>query len=101
MNKYLELAKEIALKNLSNINVEVFLFGSRATSSELDKSDIDIGILGDKKVSSIIVSKLYEELEESIVPYHVDIVDFFNVDKEFRRLATQNKIVWKKKKNIN
>ena len=101
MNKYLELVKEIALKNLSNINVEVFLFGSRATSSELDKSDIDIGILGNKKVSSIIISKLYEELEESVVPYHVDIVDFFNVDKEFRRLATQNKIVWKKKKNIN
>ncbi|MCK5456483.1 MAG: nucleotidyltransferase domain-containing protein [Melioribacteraceae bacterium] len=101
MNKYLELVKEIALKNLSNINVEVFLFGSRATSSELDKSDIDIGILGNKKVSSIIISKLYAELEESVVPYHVDIVDFFNVDKEFRRLATQNKIVWKKKKNIN
>jgi len=101
MNKYLELVKEITLKNLSSINVEVFLFGSRAASSELDKSDIDIGILGNKKVSSIIVSKLYEELEESVVPYHVDIVDFFNVDKEFRRLATQNKIVWKKKKNIN
>ena len=101
MNKYVELVKKITLKNLSNINVEVFLFGSRANRSELDKSDIDIGILGNKKVSNKIVNKLYEELEESIVPYHIDIIDFFNVDKNFKRLATQNKIVWKRKKNIN
>lgn len=101
MNKYVELAKEITLKNLINLNVDVFLFGSRATNSALDKSDIDIGILGNKKVSGKIVSKLLEELEESVVPFHVDIVDFFNVDKEFKRQATQNIIVWKRRKNIN
>ena len=101
MNKYLKIAKEITLQHFNDVNMEIFLFGSRAEGTELEKSDIDIGLLDKKKVSSKIINKLHEKFEESLIPYHVDIIDFFDVDNEFKEIALNNKVVWKKKKNIN
>ena len=101
MNKYIDIAKEISLKHFSDIDIEIFLFGSRADGSEFENSDIDIGLLGNKGISKNKINRLYEKLEESIVPYHIDIIDFFNVNDEFKRIALHNKTVWKRKKNIN
>jgi hypothetical protein len=34
------------------------------------------------------------ELEESLVPYKVDIVDFFYVDEAFKNMALKKIIEW-------
>ena len=100
-DKYLELAKKIILDLTTDENIEIFLFGSRATKNFRWNSDIDIGLLSKKKVNRKIISRIYEELQNSRVPYHIDIVDFLDVDEKFKNAALKNRVVWKKGKNIN
>lgn len=50
----------------------VFLFGSRARGDERWNSDFDIWI--DADIDSSTLSRLEDVLEESFVPFHVDIV---------------------------
>ena len=73
---------------------KVFLFGSRACGNARHYSDIDIGVIGNAKLSSIIKAEIEMELEESIVPYKVDIVDFYAVSAEFKKYALEKIIQW-------
>ncbi|MDI9355568.1 MAG: nucleotidyltransferase domain-containing protein [Chitinophagaceae bacterium] len=100
MNKYIDIAKEIILKHISNMEYAVFLFGSRATNNYQFHSDIDIGILGEKPVSKQLISDLQDILSESIVPFTVDIVDFYSVKNAFKKEALKHIVVWNKPKNI-
>jgi len=54
--------------------VEVYLFGSRARGNSSRFSDIDIGFLSSRDISDEL-SILRELLDESNIPYKVDIVD--------------------------
>lgn len=52
--------------------VGVYLFGSRARQTARWNSDYDLWV--DADVSDPIISKITEELDESFVPFKVDIV---------------------------
>ncbi len=91
---YVAIAKQIVLAHLPNSNYTVFLFGSRAVGNHKINSDIDIGILGNQKFPLKNKILIEEALEESIVPYKVDLVDFFNVDEIFKQYALQKTIPW-------
>lgn len=56
------------------MEVEVFLFGSRATKDYSRYSDIDIGFLSKQDIKRDL-TVLRELLEESNFPYKVDLVD--------------------------
>lgn len=66
--------KEFLVDFFKGKEVKLFLFGSRARGDNTVFSDIDIGILSDKDISKDIVI-LREILEESNIPYKVDIVE--------------------------
>ncbi len=66
--------KEFLVDFFKGKEVKLFLFGSRARGDNTIFSDIDIGILSDKDISKDIVI-LREILEESNIPYKVDIVE--------------------------
>ncbi len=53
---------------------EVYLFGSRARGDNTPHSDIDIAIDGDHDLSAKL-SRLRFEIEESQIPYKVDLID--------------------------
>lgn len=53
---------------------EVWIFGSRAKGSYKAGSDIDLAVMN-KGVSTETMSQIKGELEESSLPYRVDIVD--------------------------
>lgn len=95
MDKYVKLAKEIVLRTVQDAPFQVFLFGSRAINSNNKFSDIDIGLLGKAPVPVMLKMQLENVLEESIVPYKVDIVDFFNVSNDFKNQALKHIIIWK------
>jgi len=57
-----------------NEKVEVFLFGSRARKTHTDCSDIDIAFESQKNISKEL-SLLRELLDESNLPYKVDVID--------------------------
>jgi predicted nucleotidyltransferase len=52
--------------------VGVYLFGSRARQTARWNSDYDLWV--DADVAEPIITKIIEELEESFVPFKVDIV---------------------------
>ena len=86
-HNYLDITKNIVLQHIANNNFKVFLFGSRACGNEKKMSDIDIGILGNEKFPLQLKFEIQEAIEESIVPFKVDIIDFFNVDGNFKEEA--------------
>lgn len=85
--KYQKEIKEIIFRFLSPREYQVFIFGSRATEKEKKFSDYDIGIFGKKPVPWKILSLIEEALEESDLPYKVDVVDFSLVSQGFRKIA--------------
>jgi predicted nucleotidyltransferase len=65
----------------------VFLFGSRATGSACERSDIDIGIEGPAPVSHATLVAIHDELEEAPTLYTIEVVDFARASEKFRRVA--------------
>lgn len=79
--------KNIIFRFLDQKKYRVFIFGSRATGKAKKFSDYDMGILGKKPLSSDIKISIEEALEESDIPYTVDIVDFSLVSPTFKKTA--------------
>ena len=98
--KYLNLAREIILKSVPKDKYAVFLFGSRANGKSKKTSDIDIGIYWETPFPRIKKIIMEEELEESNIPYYVDIIDFNDVSEEFKKVALQWIVVWSNPKNF-
>jgi predicted nucleotidyltransferase len=95
-NKYLEIAKEIILSLVDKEKVSVFLYGSRAGNYARHDSDIDVGLWSSSGVDSTMIRKINDAIEESIVPYHIDITDFTKVSSKFKKIAAENIIIWNK-----
>jgi predicted nucleotidyltransferase len=73
---------------------QIFLFGSRAKGKTSSTSDIDIGILPKKTLNNTILWELQETIEDSFVPYHVELVDFSQVAETFKQQALKEIIPW-------
>lgn len=79
--------KKIIFRFLNPKKYQVFIFGSRAIGKAKKYSDYDVGIFGKKPVPWHILSIIEEDLEESDLPYKVDLVDFSLVPKKFKEIA--------------
>ncbi len=82
--------KEILEANLTGINYRAFIFGSQANLTELRRSDIDLGILGDEPIPTQQLSKINEAIENLPMLYNIDLVDFNEVDERFKAVALRN-----------
>lgn len=82
--------KSIIRTHLTDPSYRVFLFGSRATGTARKFSDVDVGILGKKTLPGHVIECIREDLENSNIPYTVDVVDFTTADPSFRNLAMKN-----------
>jgi predicted nucleotidyltransferase len=67
--------RRMVLDALGEHEAEVWLFGSCARGEVLQHSDIDIAILPRDELPSGFFSDLAESIEESSIPYDVDVVD--------------------------
>lgn len=68
--KYINLLKSIFEKY--PFIERVILFGSRAKGNYTERSDIDLAVFGNPK-DRFELSKILEEIEDSILPYNTDI----------------------------
>jgi len=90
---YEQQLKNIIFEVIAQNKIQVFLFGSRATKTARSRSDIDIALSATKPISSSLISLLKEKIEESTIPYHVDIVDLNTVSQTFRnKVLTEGKL---------
>jgi len=101
MNKIYEDSLKMLIKIIESVinekGVVVYLFGSRATGKATSTSDIDIGILYTKDTNlSKKLTILREMIENSNIPYLVDVVDLSKVSESFReKVLKEGKIIWK------
>ena len=71
----IEELRRIVLAALGEHDAEVWLFGSCARGEVFQHSDIDVAILPRDELPSGFFLDLAERVEESSIPYYVDIVD--------------------------
>ena len=94
--KYLDQMRDLVLRVTANFDCTIYLFGSRAGGVYRRSSDIDIGFCGLCETEFIKTrDNLLAELEESIIPHHVDLVNIDTAPSYFREVAMKEVIVWK------
>jgi predicted nucleotidyltransferase len=91
----LERVREITLQVLGDHDARVYLFGSSVTGRLRQSSDIDVAIDAVRALPSGLLAELRERLEESTIPYDVDIVDLSAAPPEIRARAEQEGLLWR------
>lgn len=86
--------RRIVLEGLRGHRARVYLFGSRARGEARRASDIDVAILPLNPLPPGLLSSIRESLEESHVPYKVDVVDLSQVEPTFRERVEREGIPW-------
>ncbi len=69
---------------------KVFFFGSRVSGKNDEHSDVDVGILGDEKISAKAMEEIREKIENLPTLYTIEMVDFFDVSEDFKKVAMEN-----------
>ena len=72
---------------------EVRAFGSRATWTAKDYSDLDLAVVGDGSLDRHTLSRLKEAFEESILPMRVDVIDWHAIADSFRQTIEPDCVV--------
>jgi predicted nucleotidyltransferase len=93
-NKYLDELKMLLQNLAKNRNVGIYLFGSRARGDYNESSDVDIGIIPDDAVDDIEISSWREKIENTNIPYHVEIINLNEVSNDFKEEVMKDAIVW-------
>lgn len=84
----LATVKDILQKNVPE--AEVRAFGSRVNGKPKKHSDLDLVIIGKKRMDFLSLANLKEAFQESDIPIRVDVVDWHAISQEFREVINQN-----------
>lgn len=82
-----EIRKICALMAADLRGYRVVLFGSRAAGAARERSDFDVGVLGETPLPLAIFYKMEDLFEEIETLYKIDWVDLNRASSEFRREA--------------
>jgi predicted nucleotidyltransferase len=93
--KYFLRLKELVINFLKDREVKIILFGSRARGQGSPFSDVDIGIIPFGELEDKELAILRERIEDSNIPYKVEVVNFSEVSEDFKKSALKEAIVWK------
>ncbi len=86
--------RQIVLPALAPHGGRVYLFGSHARGDARWTSDIDLAIEADQPLPPTVLQEIIEAIEESTVPYHVDVVDLGRVDRQFADRVHKEGRLW-------
>ena len=90
----LKRVEHIVRRALSPHRANVYLFGSWARGLQRPASDIDVAIEGSGPLPPGVLAGLREALEESTIPYPVDIVDLADTEADFRERVHREGVLW-------
>jgi type I restriction enzyme S subunit len=77
--------------------VDIYLFGSRATGQYRPHSDIDIALDAGEPLDRLDVGEVQDMLNASNIPYSFDIVDLHNVGEDLKNDIREQGVLWSKK----
>lgn len=92
---YLSILRKHVMQKMQGEDVKIYLFGSWARGIQRNSSDIDIAIEYKSGEGYSRISELRESIEESSIPYRVDVVDIRRVSKDFAEKVRKDGVVWK------
>lgn len=72
---------------------EVWAFGSRATWTAKDYSDLDLVILGDHPLPPDIRAAMADDFSDSALPYKVDVVEWAGLGDGFKEIIRRDRVV--------
>ncbi|HYU13618.1 MAG TPA: nucleotidyltransferase domain-containing protein [Stellaceae bacterium] len=87
--------RRMVLDALGEHDAAVYLFGSHARDEVRHASDIDVAILPREDLPPTFFAGLAETIEESTIPYDVDLVDLRSVDAKFREEVLRSGVKWR------
>jgi hypothetical protein len=91
----IEELRRMVLNALGEHDAAVWLFGSCARGEARQHSDIDIAILPRDTLPPGFFGELGADLEESTIPYDVDLVDLRNADPVLIAEILREGIPWR------
>ena len=92
---YLPLLKKILLTALHDYPVKIYGFGSVFQNCPSPASDIDIAVDPHGPLPLDLLPRLREELEESPIPFKIDLVDLSRTSPEFAEEVRSTGVLWK------
>ena len=72
---------------------EVRAFGSRATWTSKDYSDLDLAIVGSGPLDRRTLGRLKEAFEDSELPIRVDVLDWHSISESFREVIKRDCVI--------
>ena len=93
--KAIEELRRMVLAALGEHDAAVWLFGSCARGEVFQHSDIDVAILPQDELPAGFFSDLAESVEESSIPYDVDIVDLLSAAPSLIDEVRREGVKWK------
>ena len=86
--------RRIVFQNLRGVPCRVYLFGSFARQTAQVYSDIDVAIEPMHPLPLTLLARVREALEESSVPYEVDVVDLSRASPALRQAVEREGVLW-------
>jgi len=90
----LDRVRSIVLERLAGRPARVYLFGSWATGTRRRSSDIDVAVEAAAPLPAGLLAGLREALEESTIPYRVEVVDLADAGPAFRERVRREGVAW-------
>ena len=91
----LDRVRQIVLDRLAGHRARVYLFGSCARGDINRFSDIDVAIEPLETLPVGLIGHITEDLEESTIPYFVDVVDLSTAGQDFRNRIMKDAVLWR------
>lgn len=92
---YLEQLRQLIIQFLADYPIKIYLFGSRAKGVTRLASDVDIAILPYGQIPIDLMSRLRDLIEESHVPYLVDVTDLSQATDNDKEKIIKKAVLWK------
>ncbi|AWK85148.1 nucleotidyltransferase family protein [Azospirillum thermophilum] len=90
----LDTVKRTVFDRLAGHPARVYLFGSRARGDAGQRSGIDVAIEPPEPRQPGLIALIDEDLEESTVPYFVDVVDLSTAGSKLRDAVKRESVEW-------
>jgi len=90
--KYKTMLLEIIHKTLPGC--KVLLFGSRARDEHDVGADIDLALYCGREIERGKLISIKDEIEESTIPFCVDVVDLFSASEELKSEVEKEGVLW-------
>ncbi len=91
-NRHLHMINAILQRYIPEI--PVWIFGSRIKGTARPYSDVDLVMVGEQPIPQMTYYQMKDALEESDLPYRVDLLDWHRISDEFKSIIQQQYMVF-------